>query len=292
MDDVLNNEIGGIVRVNAPGMVRDIAVPFVAAQTLPALQYLDDMVEVKTGVTRASMGLDPDALQSTTRAAVTATVSAGAGQVEVMVSNLAHTGMRRLFKQILKLMSRHSTRAEMMRVNGSYVPMDPRVWDSDLDATVNVGLGTGREDQKNAILGQVMQIQLQAIQTYGPMNPLAGIDQLRNTLADMMALNGIPNADRYFSPPQPPMPPAPEAPPQGDPAQAMVEAETIKAQAKLASDSQKMQVEMQKMQMHDDLARDKMLQDLMIEDAKLNKAVDTEAIRTAQGAARQFMGGA
>jgi hypothetical protein len=115
---------------------------------------------------------------------------------------------------------------------------------------------------------------------------------LRNTLADMMALNGIPNADRYFSPPQPPMPPAPEAPPQGDPAQAMVEAETIKAQAKLASDSQKMQVEMQKMQMQDDLARDKMLQDLMIEDAKLNKAVDTEAIRTAQGAARQFMGGA
>jgi hypothetical protein len=292
MDDVLNNEIGGIVRVNAPGMVRDIAVPFVAAQTLPALQYLDDMVEVKTGVTRASMGLDPDALQSTTRAAVTATVSAGAGQVEVMVSNLAHTGMRRLFKQILRLMSRHSTRAEMMRVNGAYVPMDPRVWDSDLDATVNVGLGTGREDQKNAILGQVMQIQLQAIQTYGPMNPLAGIDQLRNTLADMMALNGIPNADRYFSPPQPPMPPAPEAPPQGDPAQAMVEAETIKAQAKLASDSQKMQVEMQKMQMQDDLARDKMLQDLMIEDAKLNKAVDTEAIRTAQGAARQFMGGA
>jgi hypothetical protein len=35
-----------------------------------------------------------------------------------------------------------------------------------------------------------------------------------------------------------------------------------------------------------------MLQDLMIEDAKLNKAVDTEAIRTAQDAARQFMGGA
>jgi hypothetical protein len=291
MDDVLNNEFGGIVRVNAPGMLRDIPVPFVAAQTLPALQYLDDMVEVKTGVTRASMGLDPDALQSTTRAAVTATVSAGAGQVEVMVSNLAYTGMRRLFKQILQIMSRHSTRAEMMRVKGEYVAMDPRVWDSDLDATVNVGLGTGREDQKNAILGQVMQIQLQAIQTYGPQNPLAGIDQLRNTLADMMALNGIANAERYFSPPQPPQPPAPEAPPQADPAQAMVQAETIKAQAKMASDSQRLQFEMQKAQMDDDFRRDQMEQDLMIEDAKLQKSIDTEAVKAAQMVPRQFQGG-
>jgi hypothetical protein len=291
MDDVLNNEFGGIVRVNAPGMLRDIPVPFVAAQTLPALQYLDDMVEVKTGVTRASMGLDPDALQSTTRAAVTATVSAGAGQVEVMVSNLAYTGMRRLFKQILQIMSRHSTRVEMMRVKGEYVAMDPRVWDSDLDATVNVGLGTGREDQKNAILGQVMQIQLQAIQTYGPQNPLAGIDQLRNTLADMMALNGIANAERYFSPPQPPQPPAPEAPPQADPAQAMVQAETIKAQAKMASDSQRLQFEMQKAQMDDDFRRDQMEQDLMIEDAKLQKSIDTEAVKAAQMVPRQFQGG-
>jgi hypothetical protein len=290
MDDLLNNEIGGIVRVNAPGMLRDITVPFVAGQTLPALQYIDQMVEMKTGVTRASMGLDPDALQSTTRAAVTATVSAGAGQVEVMVSNLAYTGMRRLFCQILKLMSKHSTKAEMLRVNGQYVAMDPRVWDAELDATVNVGLGTGREDQKSAMLGQVMQIQMQAIANYGPMNPLSGIEQLRNTLADMLAINGIPNADRYFMPTQPPQPEAPQAggeqPPQGDPAQAMVAAETIKAQAKLQSDAQRLQLDMMKAQMQDDRERDKMLQDMEIAMAeiagKYGMAIDTARIKSEQ----------
>jgi hypothetical protein len=290
MDDLLNNEIGGIVRVNAPGMLRDITVPFVAGQTLPALQYVDQMVEMKTGVTRASMGLDPDALQSTTRAAVTATVSAGAGQVEVMVSNLAYTGMRRLFCQILKLMSKHSTKAEMLRVNGQYVAMDPRVWDAELDATVNVGLGTGREDQKSAMLGQVMQIQMQAIANYGPMNPLSGIEQLRNTLADMLAINGIPNADRYFMPTQPPQPEAPQAgeeqPPQGDPAQAMVAAETIKAQAKLQSDAQRLQLDMMKAQMQDDRERDKMLQDMEIAMAeiagKYGMAIDTARIKSEQ----------
>lgn len=294
IDDLLNNEIGGVVRVNAPGMLRDLAVPFVAGQTLPALQYIDQMVETKTGVTRASMGLDPDAMQSTTRAAVTATVSAAAGQVEVMVANLAYTGMRRLFCQILKLMARHSNKAEMLRINGTYVPMDPRVWDMELDATVNVGLGTGREDQKSAILGQMLQMQLNAIQTFGPANPLAGLPQVRNTLADMLALNGVQNVDRYFLPQQPMQPgmeqgaPGGQQPQQGDPAQALVAAEQIKAQAKMASDQQRMQLEFMKAQMQDDRERDRMLQDLDIAmaqiSAKYGVAIDTALIKAEQQA--------
>lgn len=299
IDDLLNAEIGGVVRVNQPGMLRDLAVPFVAGQTLPALQYVDQMVETKTGVTRASMGLDPDAMQSTTRAAVTATVSAAAGQVEVMVANLAYTGMRRLFCQILKLMSRHSTKAEMLRINGTYVPMDPRVWDTELDATVNVGLGTGREDQKTAILGQTMQLQLQAIQNFGPSNPLAGLPQLRNTLADLLALNGVQNVDRYFLPQQPTQPgpqgaPQGQQPQQGDPAQAMVAAEQIKAQAKLTSDAQRMQLEFMKARMQDDRERDRMLQDLDIAmaqiAAKYGVAIDTARIKAEQQANSAPMG--
>jgi hypothetical protein len=298
MDDLLNNEIGAVVRVNQPGMLRDIAVPFVAGQTLPALQYIDQMVEMKTGVTRASMGLDPDALQSTTRAAVTATVSAAAGQVEVMVSNLAYTGMRRLFRQILKLMAKHSTKAEMLRINGSYVPMDPRVWDVELDAAVNVGLGTGNEEQKSAMLAQTMQLQLQAIANYGPMNPLAGLPQLRNTLADLHAINGIHNIDRYFLPQQPMaaqpgVPGAEQQPPQGDPAQAMVAAEQIKAQAKLQSDAQRMQLEFMKAQMQDDRERDRMLQDLEIAmaqiSAKYGMQIDTARIKAEQAATTAAM---
>ena len=293
MDDLMNNEIGGVVRVNAPGMLRDLAVPFVAGQTLPALQYIDQMVEMKTGVTRASMGLDPDSMQSTTRAAVTATVSAAAGQVEVMVANLAYTGMRRLFQQILKLMAKHSPRAEMLRINGNYVPMDPRVWDYDLDAVVNVGLGTGREEQKTAMLGQALQLQMQIIQGYGPSNPLAGIAQLRNTLADLMSVNGLNNVDRYFLPVQPQQPgqeqqPQGQQPPQGDPSQAIVQAETIKAQAKMASDQQKLQLEFMKAQMQDDRERDRMLQDMEIAMAqvagKYGIAIDSARIKAEQAA--------
>lgn len=296
MDDLLNNEIGAVVRVNQSGMIRDLAVPFVAGQTLTALQYIDNMVEVKTGVTRASMGLDPDALQSSTKAAVSATISAGAGQVEVMVANLAYTGMRRLFTQILKLMSQHSTRAEMMRINGSYVPLDPRVWDSELDAEINVGLGTANQEQKAGMLGQVLQLQLQAIQAFGPANPLAGLPQMRNTLGDLLALNGVSNSDRYFMPTQPAQPAQPPqqgAPQQGDPSQALVQAETIKAQAKMASDSARLQLDLYKAQLADDRERDRMAQDMELAMAqiagKYGIAVDTARIKAEQAATQTAM---
>lgn len=296
MDDLMNNEIGAVVRVNQTGMIRDLAVPFVAGQTLTALQYIDNMVEVKTGVTRASMGLDPDALQSATKAAVSATISAGAGQVEVMVANLAYTGMRRLFTQILKLMSQHSTRAEMMRINGSYVPLDPRVWDSELDAEINVGLGTANQEQKAGMLGQVLQLQLQAIQAFGPTNPLAGLPQMRNTLGDLLALNGVSNSDRYFMPTQPAQPAQPPqqgAPQQGDPSQALVQAETIKAQAKMASDSARLQLDLYKAQLADDRERDRMAQDMELAMAqiagKYGIAVDTARIKAEQAATQTAM---
>jgi hypothetical protein len=191
-------------------------------------------------------------------------------------------------------MATHSTKAEMLRINGNYVPMDPRVWDTDLDCEVNVGLGTGREDQKTAMLGQILQLQLQTIQTYGPANPLAGLPQLRNTLADITAVNGIRNIDRYFLPQQPEAAPqqppqqAGQAPQQGDPAQAMVQAETIKAQAKIASDQQRIQLDFYKAKMADDLQRDRMVQDMEIAMAqiagKYGIAVDTAAIKAQQAA--------
>jgi hypothetical protein len=179
----------------------------------------------------------------------------------------------------------------MLRINGVYTPIDPRVWDAELDAEVNVGLGTGREDQKTAMLGQVLQMQMQAIQTYGPDNPLAGLPQMRNTLADLMATSGVRNVDRYFLPVQPAQPAQmpqedQQQQPQGDPAQAMVQAETIKAQAKIAIDTQRLQLDMMKAQMQDDRERDRMVQDMEIAMAqiagKYGIALDTARIKAEQ----------
>ena len=302
IDDVLNNEIGAIVRMRAPGSVQELTVPFTAGQTLGALTYLDGLVETKTGVSRASMGLDPDAMQSTTKAAVQATVQAAAGQVEVMVRNLAD-GMRDLFGIMLRLMSKNVDEEQMMRMNGTFVPVDPRVWDATFDVSINVGLGTGREEEKIMALNQALQMQTMVYQTYGPMNGLVSMTNIRNTLADQLAVAGIRNADRYFAPITPEIEmqmlqmqqQAQAQQGQGaDPNAAFLQAEQIKAQVKMQSDMAKLQLDAQKAAAKDDLERDQMAQDLMVDAAKIygeyGTSVDVARIQAEQDKARMIGG--
>ena len=258
MDDVLNNEIGAIIRSEQIGSVNPLTVPFVAGSTLPALQYLDMLVEEKTGISKMSMGVNADMLQNTSATAAALTAQAGAGQVEVMARNLAE-GTKRLFQLMLHVAVKNSPDEQMMRLNGQFVPVDPSVWDIDMDMEINVGLGTGQEDVKAAALMQTFATQQQIWQTYGPSNGLVSMTQMRNTLADTLALSGFKNADRYYAPMNPEteqqlmaqmaeqeVQAAAQQGEQGDPmAAALIQAEQIKAQAKLQGDQMRMQGKMQ-----------------------------------------------
>jgi len=298
VDDILNNEIGGVIRVKQAGAVQAQSVPFVAGQTLSALQYFDQQVEDKTGVTKASTGLSPDSLQATTATAVQATVQAQAAQIEVMARNLAEGGMRQMFKLMLQCMVQNVDEEQMMRFQGQgYTPVDPRSWNSTMDVSINVGLGTGREDQKIAVLNQTLQTQIQIFQTYGPGNGMVTLTNIRNTLSDILAINGVRNSDRYFMPMNPQLEQqmmmqqqAQQGQQQQDPNAAYLQAEQIKAQAKMQTDQLKLQLEAQKAIAEDDRKRDEMDQDLLISAAeiigKYGTAVDVERIKQLQNEPR------
>jgi hypothetical protein len=124
IDDVLNNETGAIIRMRAPGMVQPFSSPFVGQAAFPMLDYMDQMREDRTGMSKAAMGLDPDALQSTTKAAVAATVSASQSRLELQARLLAE-GMKKLFKGILHLMITHQDKPRMVRLRNEWVQIDP-----------------------------------------------------------------------------------------------------------------------------------------------------------------------
>ena len=303
IDDVMNNEIGAIVRMRQAGAVQSLDVPFTAGQTLSALTYMDQLVEQKTGVSRASMGLDPDAMQSTTKAAVQATIQAAAGQVEIMVRNLA-SGMRDLFGIMLRTAIKHTDEEQMMQMNGQFVQVDPRVWKVDMDVGINVGLGTGREEEKMMALQQIFQVQQQVYAQYGPMNGVVTLTNIRNSLADILAASGIRNAERYFAPMTPEIEQqmmmqqqqaAQMQPPMPDPSQMLMQTEAMKAQTKAQVDMTKAQLEhqrkMHEMGMNDDLYRDQMAQDLMVDAAKIygqyGSTVDVARIKAEQDRERE-----
>ena len=308
VEDLLSNEIGRIVRVKSPNAVSEMAVPFTAAQTLPALQYFDQLVDNKTGVSKMAQGLDPDVLKSATATSVAASLEGQAGQAEVIARNLAEGGMKRLFKLMLNIMVKNVDREQVIRLNGSFVPIDLQNWNVDLDLIVNVGVGTGREREKAVTLQQTLAIQQQIYQGYGPMNGVVTLSQMRNTLADLLAIGGLKNADRYFMPMTPEIEQqmmmqqqqaaqqaqmaAGQAP---DPMAMAMQTEQMKTQTKAQVDMAKAQMDnqykMHELAMKDDLARDEMVQDLAVKVAeilgKYGTAVDVEEVKQEQATVRE-----
>ena len=261
IDDVLNTEVGAIIRMRAPGMVQPFTTPFVGQAAFPMLEYLDDIKQTRTGISKAAAGLDADALQSTTKAAVSATVNAAHQHIEMIARIFAETGLRKLFTGILKLVVENQDRERMVRLRNTFVPIDPRSWDSNMDVTVNVGVGDGTIEDRINILNQVAMRQEMLIEKTGPNNPVVTVPQYTNTLTKMLQLAGIKDSQNYFNQlPADFQMPAPEAPkPTPEEVLAQVQAQAI--QADIQKKAAELDLERQKMIMSDDRERDRIEQD-------------------------------
>ena len=257
MEDVLNTEVGAVIRMRAPGMVQPFTTPFVGQAAFPMLDYLDDIKQTRTGISKAAAGLDADALQSTTKAAVSATVNAAHQHIEMIARIFAETGLRKLFTGILKLVVENQDRARMVRLRNTFVPIDPRSWDAKMDVIVNVGVGDGTIEDRINILNQVAARQEMLIEKTGPNNPVVSIPQYTNTLTKMLQLAGIKDSANYFNQLpndfQLPEPPAPKPTPEEILAQ--VQAQSI--QADIQKKAAELQLDRERMLMADDRERDR-----------------------------------
>ena len=294
MEDVLNTEVGAVIRMRAPGMVQPFSTPFVGQAAFPMLDYLDDIKQTRTGISKAASGLDADALQSTTKAAVSATVNAAHQHIEMIARIFAETGLRKLFTGVLKLVIENQDRERMVRLRNTFVPMDPRSWDANMDVIVNVGVGDGTIEDRINILNQVAMRQEMLIKETGVNNPVVSLPQYTNTLTKMLQLAGIKDSQNYFNQLpadfQLPEPPAPKPTPEEMLAQ--VQAQSI--QADIQKKAAELQLDREKMIMSDDRERDRIEQDgilrryelelkygVQIQSAEINAAMnkDRELIR-------------
>lgn len=259
VDDVLNNEVGAIIRQRAPGMAQALETPFVGQSAMPVLGYMDEIRETRTGMSKASMGLDPDALQSTTKAAVAATITASQGQIDLLARILAE-GMKQLFKGILYLIVKHQDRPRMIKVRNEWVAMDPRTWNVNMDVSVNVALGTGTTDQKLAALQMIAANQKEILMTAGMDNPLVTLGQYSNTMRRMVELAGFKDSTQFYNalpadfklPPQPPKP---------TPEEILAQAQAEAIQADVAKKAAELQLKRENDVMVDARERERIAQD-------------------------------
>jgi hypothetical protein len=202
LDDLMTNRPAGIVRARQIGAVQPLAVSDVSGAVFNALGYMDNVKEQRTGMNKQSMGLDADALQSTTATAVAAMQAASQGKIEMIARVFAETGMRDLFRGILHLSTKYQNKEKMIRLNNNFVTVDPREWDNMYDIQINVGLGTAQKDQQIGFLMQTAAKQEQIIAQMGPNNPMVSLAQYRNTLAKIAELSGFKDSDQFYAPAQ------------------------------------------------------------------------------------------
>jgi hypothetical protein len=205
-------------------------VPFVGKEAFPVLGYLDEQKENRTGVSKASAGLNADALQSTTKAAVSATMSGAQGRVELICRHFAEGGLKTMFKTVNNLVIKHQNAQDVFRLNGKFVPVDPRYWDNDKDIVVNVAISKSSDEEKFQVLTSLAGKQEQIMTTLGPNNPLVNLQQYANTLTRMIEMAGFQDAQSFINTEVPPLPPTPPEAQKPSAEEILATAEAQKAQ--------------------------------------------------------------
>jgi hypothetical protein len=233
LDDLLTSRPGGLVRVKAPGMMREIVTAWPGQQAFPMLSYIDQVRQERSGASAQGMGPDSNSLQNVSATAFNGQLDMARQRVELIARIFAETGYKRLFRLMLKFITTYQDKAKTIKLRNEWVPIDPRGWNAEMDVRVNVGLGTGNKD---AMLGHLMAVagkQEQIIQLAGPDNPLCGLPEYHNTLKQMITNAGLGDPSQFFK----------------DPAEAAMNPQPPKPDPKMMELQQQGQIEAAKLQM-------------------------------------------
>ncbi|SOY79938.1 conserved hypothetical protein [Cupriavidus taiwanensis] len=236
LDDLLNNRIGGLVRGKGPAQtaVAPLVANNVARESLEGIEFMDTRREQRTGVTRYNQGLDADSLNKTATG-VTKIMGKGDKRTLMIARIFAETGVKDLFKLCLKVVCQYQDKEAVVKLRNKWVSFNPREWSDEMDATIEVGLGTGDTSELTAMWDGIIAMQTQALQAEAP---IADWNTLYRAIMQRMKAMKVKGADLYWIDPNANQ--KPPEPPQPTPEQVLAQAEVEKAKIKAQSDREKM----------------------------------------------------
>lgn len=201
-EDLLNPEVGGLVRVKQPGMVREIQTggEGVLQQSLAMMEQIASIREQRTGSTRYNQGMDADSLNKT--ATGISIIQNASTQRQELIARMLAEGMKSIFRKMLGLVCRYGNKKEVIRLRGQWVEMDPNEWKENYDMSVAVGLGTGNRDQQVGQLTNLLNIDKEIIQLQGGANgPIVTMENVYEKLKRLCEAQGLKGIENYYSDP-------------------------------------------------------------------------------------------
>jgi hypothetical protein len=271
LDDVLNPDTSRVIRTRQIGAVQPHIIPFVGKEALPVLDLVKNMREARTGMSDASQGLDPKAMQSTDADAVHATLSKAQSRIEMVARIFSECGYKRLFRGVLRTICKNQDAPRTVALGGQLVQVNPKDWQANMTVDVTLPLGRGSTQEQIASLTAVASKQEQILQELGFQNPLVNIQQYRYTLAKITELMGWRNVDSFWQDPAKMDPQALQ--------QMLQQMSQAKQQASAGPAGPDPQVEMSKIQSHEKIAMAKLQHDTEMKSLEMKANMQLEVIK-------------
>jgi len=227
LDDLLISRPGSIVRMKdgaAYGTdVVTVPMPFVFPQAMEALEYMDSVRENRTGTNRYFTGIDQNAMNKT--ATGIQQLSTMAAQRVEQIARCFAFGIEDTCAILHELVLKSGHKAEVVKLRGKWVEVDPSTWKSRTDFRISVGFSAGNKDAQVARLMMIGQQQKEAA-AMGL--PIASPQNMYETALELTKASDFSTPERFWTDPAT-LPPA--QPPQPDPT--VLAVEQLRAQTEL-----------------------------------------------------------
>lgn len=198
IEQLMNYAPFGVVEAH-PDSVRAEVLPVVLQQCLEAVRHWKEEGQARTGISRATMGLDAEVLAKSTMGAFMGAIGQASAREEQIIRDFAETGFTHLYRKAHHLCRTHQRASDVFQLRGKWVPVDPRDWYERKQVEVKVGTGTGTKQERIGASMALLDVQKEAL-SVGMTTP----SRIFNTLEDMTAAMGKQDVNRYFLDPSSP----------------------------------------------------------------------------------------
>ena len=154
-----------VVRVsgNPSEAVKWAPTELLQPQVFEFLETLQGMKENRTGVTRYNQGMDANSLNRTATG-ITQIMNASNQRLELIARIFAETGVKQLFRHMIKMNQMFITEKVFTRITDKPKPITPEDLEGTIDITVNVGVVAGSKTQQLQNMQLLLQMYPQLLQ--------------------------------------------------------------------------------------------------------------------------------
>ena len=257
IDDLLVARVGGIKRFSRPpaDAFSVIQTPFVAGQSFPMLEYIENRKVRRTGVGLDAQGLeDPMQLKHIQQGVADRATDVARMQIEAMAAVFAETGLKGLFLHIHELLQKHHDEKLTFKMAGKWFSTTPNDWASREDLSILVGIGNGTTEQKKADLEAVLATQKMIVEGGGG-GLVVSEQNVYEAAMEVVENTTLRDPSRFFTDPS-----TVERGP--DPNQQLIEIQAQLAQTQQQLEERELAIREMEVQLRDERSKEKNLNDM------------------------------